>query len=630
MKPELLKEILERIKNVRIGIIGDFCLDVYWFINKEASEISIETGEPTLPVFDQKYSPGGAGNVANNLAAMETGIIKVFGVKGDDPFGEKMISVLKSTGTDTSCLLTQPTNWATHVYIKPYSGERELSRLDFGNFNALSDETADRLIQSLSEQLPDLDLVIINQQVPSGIHTTYFRNRLRDLIAEWPDKLFITDSRNYSDFFTGTIRKMNDTEAARICNLAEEFDEDNDEQIKAVAQQLFDKFKLPVFVTRGSRGSLVIDEKGISEVPGLMILTQTDTVGAGDSYLAGVAATLAAGYKPELAAEIGAYVAGVTVRKLFQTGTASPSEIFETGKDPDFIYNNSLSDNRRSAVYLEGTNIEIICKPRQIKIRHAIFDNDGTISTLREGWETVMEPVMMESILGSKYLTADKQTVKKITASVRELIDKTTGIQTLRQMKFLADMVRESGYVPEDEILDEHGYKEIYNKRLLEIVRQRESSIRKGSLSIEDFTIKGALTFLHQLYREGVKLYLASGTDVEDVKHEASVLGYDHLFEGRIFGAVGDLNHEAKKIVLDNILESIGDAGPGSIATFGDGPVEIRETRKKGGFTIGLATDELRRFGLNETKRARVIKAGADIVIPDFSEHAALLEFLGF
>jgi phosphoglycolate phosphatase-like HAD superfamily hydrolase len=136
------------------------------------------------------------------------------------------------------------------------------------------------------------------------------------------------------------------------------------------------------------------------------------------------------------------------------------------------------------------------------------------------------------------------------------------------------------------------------------------------------------VSFLRKLSDAGVKLYLASGTDVEDVKREAMVLGYDYLFEGRIYGAIGDITMEAKKIVLDKILDTIGETSFGNIVTFGDGPVEIRETKKRGGITIGIASNELRRYGLNEKKRSRLIKAGADIIVPDFSQYPQLLSLL--
>jgi len=81
-------------------------------------------------------------------------------------------------------------------------------------------------------------------------------------------------------------------------------------------------------------------------------------------------------------------------------------------------------------------------------------------------------------------------------------------------------------------------------------------------------------------------------------------------------------------MVLDRILDSIGESAFGTVITFGDGPVEIRETRKRGGITIGLASNELRRYGLNEKKRTRLIKAGADIIVPDFSQSPQLLSLL--
>ena len=239
-----------------------------------------------------------------------------------------------------------------------------------------------------------------------------------------------------------------------------------------------------------------------------------------------------------------------------------------------------------------------------------------------------MVPMMMKSILGEHYQDADEALYHKVHDSVIDFVDKTTGIQTLVQMKGLVDLVREFGLVPEEQILDEFSYKEIYNDELLEMVKEREAKLSSGELAVEDFTLKNAVKLLEKLHQSGVMLYLASGTDEEDVKNEARILGYDHLFEGRIYGAVGDANKEAKKIVLDHILDLIGDSETGQIATFGDGPVEIRETRKRGGLTIGVASNELKRHGLNESKRSRLIKAGADIIVPDFSQLPKLLKLL--
>ncbi len=630
MKANLLEEIINRLKTVKIAIVGDFCLDAYWFVDESKSEISIETGHPTRPIRYQQYSLGGAGNVANNLAAMGVNDIRAFGVIGSDPFGPEMVNLMRKAGVNTDNILTQKEKWATHVYIKPYIDNNEQSRIDFGNFNRLFEKTANILIKNLINNIHNIDIVIINQQVLSGIHTIYFRKKLVEVIQLFPEKIFIADSRNYTDFYDGAYRKMNDTEASVLCGIKKEPEEIIPYgDIINSANILYQRYQKPLFITRGIKGSLTVNESGITETPGLMIISKVDSVGAGDSFLAGAAATLAGGYSMETAAEIGSYVAGVTVQKLFQTGTASPSEILKLGADPDFIYLPELAEDIRQATYLKDSEIEIIRKSREKKnIKHIIFDHDGTISTLREGWEHIMAPMMIRVILGDKFYEADEALYSKIESRVRDFIDKTTGIQTLMQMKILLDVIREFGCVPEEKILDEFGYKVIYNNDLMQMVSEREKKLKKGELSLEDLTIKNAVPLLKKLYDSGMILYLASGTDEQDVKNEASTLGYDRFFKGGIFGAVGDITKEAKKIVLDRLLDIIGESGNGQIATFGDGPVEIRETRKRGGFAIGVASNEIKRYGLNLTKRSRLIKAGADIIIPDFSQTENVLSLL--
>lgn len=630
MKRELLQNMLDAVSKVRIAVLGDFCLDAYWFIDESKSEVSIETGLATRPVKQQKYLPGGAGNVTNNLAAMGVKDIRAIGVAGNDPFGRELLSIMSNTGINTSGILTQEVEWSTHVYIKPCVADHEQGRIDFGNFNRLTETTADRLTEILDREACETDVVIINQQVVSGIHTDYLKRKIVEVIGRHPDTVFIVDSRDFSDFYIGAYRKMNDQEAARLCGINAGAGESvRYAEACAAARTLYDRYQKPLFITCGSRGSLVADQNGISEIPGLMITSRVDPVGAGDSYLAGAASALAAGYPMSLSAELGSLVAGVTVQKLFQTGTASPEEILRLGEDPDYIYSPELAENVRIALYIPDSELEIVNQWKsEFKIRYAIFDHDGTLSTLREGWEMIMAPMMIRAVLGDRYQQADETLFQKVRTRVNEYIDRTTGIQTLVQMKGLTEIIREFGFVPADQILDEFGYKQIYNEELLKLVREREKKLGRGELNRDDFSMKNAIPFLQKLFDAGIRLYLASGTDEKDVKHEARVMGYDHLFEGGIYGAVGDITKEAKKMVLDRILDQIGEAAFGEVITFGDGPVEIRETRKRGGLTVGIAGDELRRFGLNERKRTRLIKAGADVIIPDFSQMTVLLKLL--
>ena len=122
-------------------------------------------------------------------------------------------------------------------------------------------------------------------------------------------------------------------------------------------------------------------------------------------------------------------------------------------------------------------------------------------------------------------------------------------------------------------------------------------------------------------------MYLASGTDLEDTRREAEILGYAQYFNGGIYGSVGDIKKFSKKLLIGKILKQNNLTGS-NLAVIGDGPVEIRECRKQGGIAIGVASDEVRRYGLDVSKRRRLIRAGSDIVISDFSQHQQLVDLL--
>ncbi|MCK5776251.1 MAG: hypothetical protein KAH25_08745, partial [Bacteroidales bacterium] len=83
----------------------------------------------------------------------------------------------------------------------------------------------------------------------------------------------------------------------------------------------------------------------------------------------------------------------------------------------------------------------------------------------------------------------------------------------------------------------------------------------------------------------------------------------------------------SKKMVIEKIISDNNLKG-NALMVVGDGPVEIKECNRIGGIAVGIASDELRRYGLNEEKRTRLIKAGADIIIPDFSQAELLNKML--
>ncbi|MFQ6035314.1 MAG: PfkB family carbohydrate kinase [Sedimentisphaerales bacterium] len=629
MNEQRIKEILTRIKNVKIAVYGDFCLDAYWILDPRGSEVSVETGLPAQAVSKHYYSLGGASNVVANLAALEPASIQVIGVIGDDIFGRELTQRLHQLGVDTTYLVVQKENFDTVTFGKPYLEGNEQPRIDFGFLNRRTEATDKALLKGIQSVLQSADALIVNQQVPGSITNESFIEKANVLFEKFSDQVVLLDTRHYGHKFRYIYRKTNDLEAARLNNVDVKLDDVLQlEDVKKYARNLYQQFNKPVFLTRGPRGIITVDSEGVHEVPGIQLIKKLDPVGAGDTVTSALALCLGAGIPPAEAAEFANFAAAVTVQKLFQTGTACGDEILDLGRDADYIYQPELASDRRKARYFDDTEIELCYESVPLgRIKHAVFDNDGTISTLRQGWEKIMAPVMIRAILGDKYETADETLYHKVRNRVIDYIDKSTGVQTIVQMEALVEVVKEFGIVPADKILDKFGYKEIYNKHLYELVNQRIEKLKRGELDINDYTIKGAPVFLKTLRQRGIKLYLASGTDRQDVIAESDALGYAELFNGRIYGAVGDVTKYSKKMVIERIMTENNLQGP-ELAVFGDGPVELRECRKRDGIAIGIASDEIRRHGLNIEKRTRLVKAGAHIIVPDFSQHNRLIKLL--
>jgi rfaE bifunctional protein kinase chain/domain len=624
--PNEIASLLQGIRGATVTVYGDFCVDAYWSLCETEIELSVETGLPIRRVMTQRYSLGGAGNVVANLADLGVGKVRAVGVAGADMFGEKMRALLAGQGADTSGFVADAA-WQTVVYAKPCFGAREDSRIDFGAFNTVSAGLQDQLVRNLDAAAKQSNAVILNQQIPAGLSSPAMIERINKVIAAHPQVMFVVDARHYPEQYKGTAMKLNMSEAARL--LGEDTEQAlTESHARDFALRISQNSGKPAFITRGEFGLVVAANGATTAVPGLQVLGQVDPVGAGDAAVSALAASLAAGAAPANAAVLANIAAMITVKKLQTTGTASPAEILAEVPELNYIFRPDLANSPRHARYIPDTEIEIVSElPSDLAIKHCIFDHDGTLSTLREGWEKIMEPMMLHAILGKQYDSVDEGTFERIRGEVKQFIDGTTGIQTLVQMVGLVDLVKHFGYVPADEILDEHGYKHIFNVDLLKMVNDRVEKLSKGELESTDFQIKNAEKLLHELHRRGVKMYLASGTDEADAKAEAEAMGYAHYFEGRIFGSVGDINVEAKKMVLEKIILENNLAGH-EFATFGDGPVELRETQRRGGLCIGLASDELRRNSLNLSKRKRLIRAGADLIVPDFSQLAAIMKVM--
>ena len=269
-----------------------------------------------------------------------------------------------------------------------------------------------------------------------------------------------------------------------------------------------------------------------------------------------------------------------------------------------------------------GTSIEIV-RERVLRRppRHALFDFDGTLSLIREGWMEIMVPMLIEHLLPC---AGPSETTASIEALVRDFVTELTGKQTIYQMIRLAEEIRARGGAP----LDPQDYKAEYHDRLMAVIAGRREGLARGALAREALLVAGSIEILEGLRARGTAIYIASGTDEQYVLEEARLLGLDAYAPGRIYGAQADYRTFSKEMVIQRILKENAVEGESLIA-FGDGYVEIADCRAVGGLAVAVASDEAARSGRCDAwKRERLIGAGADLVIPDYRETPALLDYV--
>lgn len=257
---------------------------------------------------------------------------------------------------------------------------------------------------------------------------------------------------------------------------------------------------------------------------------------------------------------------------------------------------------------------------RPERISHVLFDFDGTLSLIRQGWPEVMVP-MFEEVLPP--LPGESEADRRRLAY--DDIMRLNGKQTIYQMMQLADRVRERGGTPQEPL----WYKHEYLRRLEEKVGHRANSLRSGKAAADDFLVFGARKLLDLLKARGLPLYLASGTDEQFVKSEAELLGLTRYFGRHIYGALDDYKKFSKKMVIERILRENRISGA-QLLSFGDGYVEIQNTKEVGGVAVAVASDEANNgSGKCDTwKYDRLKGVGADVIIADFRDAETLLDSL--
>jgi len=249
-------------------------------------------------------------------------------------------------------------------------------------------------------------------------------------------------------------------------------------------------------------------------------------------------------------------------------------------------------------------------------ISHVIFDFDGTLSWLRNGWPDVMTQLFAE------YLPSRFNDSPAVRNELRRDILALNGKPSIYQMRRFYERAAEFDAAPPepDRLL------ELYLARLDKALQQRIDSLARAERLAGDFVIAGGLTLLEQLRQRGLRLIILSGTAEPDVKREAGLLGLAPYFGVHIYGSTPGREF-SKKQIIDRILREENIEGT-HLLSFGDGPVEIEFTKAAGGLAVGVASDERANGSgnIDAHKREHLVRAGADAIIPDYRNTQWILE----
>ena len=312
-------EILSEFPKLRALVVGDVCLDRWCTYDPALALPSSETGIPRIGVVATEVTPGAAGTIANNLAALKAGEVSVMGAIGEDGFGYELRRALQARGIASDLLLAAP-GIATFTYTKllnSETGEEDLPRVDFVNTQPLPETLERELVSRLERAAPKYDVILVSDQAETssgGIVTP----RMREALARIPNALVWVDSRMRGEHFRNVVVKPNRQEADAACLRA--FG-------KVDYAALRRHVNAPVLiVTQGGEGAQVITAEGTSFVATPAIAKPVDICGAGDSFSAAAALALRVSGNAEEAARLGNRVASITIMKK-GTGTASPEEV---------------------------------------------------------------------------------------------------------------------------------------------------------------------------------------------------------------------------------------------------------------------------------------------------------------
>ena len=316
-------EILAAFPKLRTLVVGDVCLDRWCRYDPALADPSRETGIPRIAVTATEVTPGAAGTIANNLAALGAGEIAVLGMVGDDGFGYELRAALASRGIGHDLLVDAP-GIPTFTYTKLINASKDLEdmpRVDFIYTQPLAPTVEQELIARFERAAPRYDVILISDQAETsagGVVTPAMRAAIERIAVAQQETVVWVDSRLRSEHFRHAVVKPNQQEAEAASQ-------------RVLGRVDYEEFRRItearcLIVTHGGNGALVVDQAGSRWAEAAPVANPVDICGAGDSFSAGASMALKVTGDAMEAARFGNRVASITIMKK-GTGTASPTEV---------------------------------------------------------------------------------------------------------------------------------------------------------------------------------------------------------------------------------------------------------------------------------------------------------------
>ncbi len=311
---------VKKFPGLPVLVVGDLMVDRY--IRGAVSRLSPEAPVPVVDVHHEEFMPGGAGNVAANIAALGGRPILI-SLVGEDAEGERLLSSLRDRGVDVSGVVvdgSRPTILKTRVL----AGHQQVVRFDREDRAPFPHGLVDRILASVRERMAPSKGVILSDYGKGMVS-----RRLLKSVLGWAHrqgKLVTVDPKiehflSYRgvDCITPNLKEA--TEGIRA------FPPKNDSEVDELGRRILRRLRChSVLITRSERGMSLYREGK----PPLHIPSQArevfDVTGAGDTVIATLSLALAAGVSLGEAARISNAAAGVVVAKL-GTATVSPAEL---------------------------------------------------------------------------------------------------------------------------------------------------------------------------------------------------------------------------------------------------------------------------------------------------------------